>query len=117
MSTSTAAALIATALVSCGAYDNSVAVTDVTKEEVIVLTNPSSGPVHALAIRVTGHIDGEATLSVAYEGKLYDTATVKGAGTTRVRGGDWYSDSAVVLYRPTNVTAGELIIEYEFSNL
>jgi hypothetical protein len=96
-------------------YDRSVKVVDVQKEEVVILKNShSTNHVYGISIRGTGNIDGEASISLILNGEPYKTEMLKG----KVRfdwGGDWYSDTAEIRYKPNNVNSGELLIEYKFS--
>ena len=100
-------------LTACGTYDGSVSVGDVTTEQSIVLKNSKGGRVYSYSIRGTGHIDGKATATLMLDGKPYRTEQLD--GPVRFKwGGDWYSDTAVIVYRPDGVRSGTLIIEYGF---
>ncbi len=100
---------------ACTNYDHSVKVTDIRKEEVIILRNTNNPePVYGISIRGSGNIDGEATVSLILNGEAYKTEKLKGRVSFKW-GGDWYSDTAEIRYKPNNVNSGELVIEYKFS--
>ncbi len=48
--------------------------------------------------------------------KPYNTENITG-NVSFNWGGDWYSDSATIIYKATNVTEGNLIIEYNFETM
>lgn len=117
-----AAVSLALALLGgCGShdsYDQSLGIADVTNEQLIVLRNTKPGPVYALAIKCSGSIEGEAALSLMLSnGEPYATKQLKGSTSVVLTGGDWYSDTAELLYRPIAVRSGSLLIEYEFSTI
>ena len=104
-------------LAACVNYSRSVKVADVRKEEVIVLKHVyDSGHVYSIRIRGSGNIDGEATISLILNGEQYKTEKLHGAVSFKW-GGDWYSDTAEIRYKPSSVNFGELLIEYQFSTL
>jgi hypothetical protein len=102
-------------LSGCSHYDHSVQITDVQKEETILLKNfQNSGHVYSISIRGSDSIDGDATVSLILNGEKYKTEELTGA----VRfswGGDWYADRAEIRYEPNTVNSGELVIAYSFS--
>ncbi len=102
---------------SCANYDSSVKVSDVRKEEVVVLKYQNdSTHVTGINIRVTGKVNGGATISLMLDGKPYKKEELNG-GVNIKWGGDWYSDTAELRYIPRKVNSGELLIEYKFSTL
>jgi hypothetical protein len=102
---------------ACASYDQSARIADVRKAETIILENTGrSGNVHAIGIRGSGEIRGEATVTLMLNGKPYKTETL--SGPVRFKwGGDWYSNTAEIRYEPGEVSSGELVIEYRFSTL
>ena len=100
---------------ACANYDRAEKVADVRNEEVIILIN-SHYPEHVYGINIrgSGNIDEEATISLMLNGEAYKTEKLKGAVSFKW-GGDWYSDTAEIRYKPNNVNSGELVIEYKFS--
>ncbi len=73
---------------------------------------PREGNVYALAIHVSGEINGHATF-----------VTPRGTfslGPGRVdleTGGDYYEDKATLEYIPENVTEGQLVVKYKFRTI
>jgi len=113
--TGTAAFLLL--LYACTSYDQSTRIADVQKEEVLVLKHKyKSHHVYGISIRGTGSVDGEANISLILNGEPYKTEKLKGKVHFEW-GGDWYSDTAEIRYKPVNVKSGELAIEYKFSIL
>lgn len=102
---------------ACAGYDQSISVADVRKAETVILESTGKpGKVHAIGIRGSGEIEGEATVMLMLDGKPYKTETLN--GPVRFKwGGDWYSNSAEIRYEPGNVSSGKLVIEYRFSTL
>jgi len=101
-------------LAACVDYDRAIKVSDVRKEEVVtVKSNQSSGHVYGINIRGTGNIDGEASISLILNGEPYKTEILKGEVSFEWDG-DWYSDTAEIVYKPKLINSGELVIEYNF---
>ena len=97
-------------------------ITDVTKAQAVVLHKiPSQGHVHAVSIRVTGEIAGEATLqlfddrSPKSDGSAYRQQELAGPVNVTWEG-DWYSDEARIVYTPRKVSSGTIEIHYEFKD-
>ena len=102
---------------SCTKYDHEVKIADVRKPEVIMLKKePNAGPVYSIAIRGRGSLAGEARISLMEAGTPRNREDLNGKVSFHW-GGDWYSDTAEILYKPVNVWSGELIIEYHFSTV
>ncbi len=109
--------LLSMLLAACTAYDGFARPSDIRKEETIVLTDTQRGdPVYAMDIHIQGHIRGEAAISLMLNGKPYRTEKLSGLVSVNW-GGDWYSDTADIQYRPTTVSSGELLIQYKFHRL
>ncbi|MBE9114350.1 hypothetical protein IQ249_00415 [Lusitaniella coriacea LEGE 07157] len=100
--------------VSCDSYENSASVSDVTKEEVIVLeTTKKSEDISSINIKGRGQIDGEATIVLMLNGEPYKTETLKDE-VQFSWDGDWYSNTAEIRYTPVQVNSGDLTLEYSF---
>ena len=95
-----------------------IEIKDVTKEQMIMLAEinkPKS--VHSIRIKITGHIDGSATIQRSYEDKkMYEPELINGNVDLHL-GGDWYGDKCLIIYKPSNVTSGNLKIRYKFGAL
>lgn len=97
---------------------HSVEIMDVTKEQVITLRE-SNKPKNVIGLRlkITGYIDGSATIQRAYEDKkMYEPKMISGNVNLNL-GGDWYNDKCLIIYKPSNVTSGTLKIKYKFGTL
>jgi hypothetical protein len=93
---------------------SSVAVTDVRRAEILVLATKDTGAnVHALTIRVSGEIEGQATLTLILNGEPYKTEQLTGKISFEW-GGDWYADTAEIRYEPVNVQSGNVKLQYRF---
>lgn len=104
-------------LLSCFGCSPSQTVSDVTKNETIILRkNPSQGSVYALDVTGRGKIKGTAAIILELNGAAYKTAYL----TNSVRfnwSGDWYADEAKVIYQPISVDGGSLKLKYRFEAL
>jgi len=110
------AIILALLMEACSDYDSSTSISDVRREQLVVLKSGDPKPVHSINIQGKGHIEGEATISLMLNGKPYKTEKLNGA-TSFKWAGDWYSDTAEIQYRPTHVSSGELVLEYRFYTL
>jgi hypothetical protein len=89
-------------------------VADVTKAQTISLHKKTGqGHIHSYTVVGTGRIEGEATLSLMLNGKPYRTEHLSGDVQFKW-GGDWYSDAALIAYKPTSARSGSLKVEYTF---
>ena len=92
----------------------SVSVSDVMRNETLVLGTKTGKPyTHGVTIRGSGEIDGDATISLMLNGETYKVAKLHGSIDFEW-GGDWYSETAEVLYEPTNVRSGNVALHYKF---
>lgn len=103
-------------LASCSAYDQNVSIVNIDKPQEIILKNNNNKNTYALNIKVTGYIDGNAVMYLVLHDKPYKTKPLSGS-VDFTWGGDWYSNDAVIVYTPTNVTKGRLLINYGFETL
>ena len=91
-------------------------VADVTKAEIITLEKKSTqGHIHGITVIGKGHIDGDAEIVLLLSGTPYKTETLSG-DVDFTWGGDWYSDSAKVEYKPSSVKSGHLSLQYAFED-
>jgi len=74
------------------------------------------GPVYSIALRGSGAIDGEVTISLMLNGSVYKVEHLTGT-VSFVWAGDWYSDTAGVRYEPKAVMSGKVVLEYAFHTL
>ena len=105
--------LIFTVLASCSSYDQSITVNNTDKPQEIILKNSNNVIPYALNIKITGYIDGTASMHLMLNEKPYKIKAV-GNNVDITWGGDWYSNEAVIIYTPDNVTKGNLLINYGF---
>ncbi len=103
-------------LSSCDRYDQKVSIFDVTKTEVLILKSDKKGKVISLKVLGDGVLRGKAHLSLMLNGKPYKTEMLTG-NIKFEWGGDWYADSATIIYSPVNVNAGNLSLRYRFKTL
>jgi hypothetical protein len=107
-----AAVLVAAFTCECGRQ--SAALPDVTQPADLVLSaRPWDGwplSISGLSVRVSGEIDGEAEVWAG------DGAPQRVAGRVDWSAPihDWFSPSCHFHYRPKNVSAGRLVVCYEF---
>lgn len=92
------------------------AIVDVTKPQTLTLKCDATRKVHALEINGSGRIEGDATIALMLNGAPYKSETLRGNIDFKWNG-DWYSDSAEIVYSPRSVTSGELTLTYEFHGL
>jgi hypothetical protein len=92
----------------------SVSISDVRQCETLVLGTKTGNPyTHGITIRGSGEIDGDATISLLLNGEQYKVAKLNGR-IDFAWGGDWYSETAEVRYKPTSVRAGKVVLHYRF---
>ena len=111
-------ALLPILTVSCGQPPHQqIEIKNITNTETLILKKLSNqSNIHSLKIKGSGNIDGEAKISLILNGKEYKTANLSGM-VNFDWGGDWYSDSAEIIYHPINVKGGKISINYCFFNL
>ena len=95
-----------------------VNITDVTKEEIIILSAKGTEQnVHGIKIVVIGNIKGEATIYRYYhDGRIYKEYAIK-EKVCKFMGGEYYSNTCKLKYKPSNVTSGRLRIKYKFKTI
>jgi len=102
-------------LSGCHIYEHQAEIRDVTVRETLILKkNSAQEHIHKLTIWVRGELDGNASLSLMLDGEIYDTAELSGKFDLEMYGGDWYSDSAELIYKPTGVKNGSVKLIYTF---
>jgi len=103
------ALLSAVFIVGCS---KAVEIENVAAPETIVLQSNNQTP-HRIKISGKGKIEGTAHISLMLEGKPYKTEEL--SGDVRFEwANDWYSEEAVVEYKPGNATSGNLTLRYDF---
>ena len=104
-------------LVGCGTGKQTYTIPDITKQSTITLRKlPSQGNIHSITVTGKGHIDGNAKIVLIVSGKPYKTESLSGDIDFKW-GGDWYSDSATIEYKPTSIKSGYLNLRYNFDDL
>ena len=102
-------------LFACNLHEQVVDVRDVAKEENLILKKEKGQEhIHRLDIKIVGELDGDAEMSLMLNGKVYETAELSGMFDLKMYGGDWYSDSAELIYEPLNAKSGKVTIVYKF---
>ncbi len=92
-------------------------ISDVARPCVIMLEKRAGqGNVYSVSIRVEGHIEGIAELSLNENGRSYRSERLSGKVDLNLNG-DWYTNSAELKYRPVSVRKGVLRITYDFHSL
>ncbi len=74
------------------------------------------GNVYSVSIRLEGHLEGVAEISLNSNGKPYRNERLSGNVKFSLDG-DWYTDSAELKYRPISVKRGFLRVTYDFKDL
>ena len=101
---------------SCTNYEQQLEITDLKKSHVLLLHKiPSQKNVYSMGIHCYGKLDGEAELVLMLNGAQYKIERLKGK-VNFTWSGDWYSDSMELRYQPGIVSAGQLFIEYTFTD-
>ncbi len=104
-------------VIGCGVVKQTHSVADVTKPETITLKKQSSqGSIHSMSVVGKGHLDGTAEIVLILNGKPYKTEHLSGDVDFQW-GGDWYSDSAKIEYKPSSVKNGHLSLQYKFEDI
>ena len=100
---------------SCGLHEMSADLEDVSSREVIVIRKDvCQEHIHRLEIRVAGELDGKGELSLILNRKPYVTLELSGKFDIKMYEGDWYSDTARIVYEPDGVTKGTVKLIYQF---
>jgi hypothetical protein len=106
-----------TFLVGCSGNNQEYNIADVTKPETIMLKKVSSqGNIYSMTVVGRGYLDGTAEIVLILNGKPYKTESLSG-DVDFSWGGDWYSDSAKVEYKPSSVKSGNLSLKYKFEDI
>ncbi|MFH1645000.1 MAG: hypothetical protein ABIB11_01130 [Candidatus Omnitrophota bacterium] len=87
-----------------------------TKETVILTKMPSKGNIYGIKIKISGKIEGESKISLILNDEEYKTNRLNG-NFSFIWGGDWYADTAKIIYEPINAKNGNIFIEYEFEDI
>ena len=103
-------------LASCAKYDQKHIIKNASESQTIVLKNNNKGNVHSIYISGSGFIKGDAKIILMLNEKPYKIEKVKG-NVSFEWGGDWYSEKATIIYTTSNVTEGNLVIEYNFETI
>ncbi len=104
-------------LVGCVPGKQTYTITDITKQSTITLRKlRSQGDIHSMTLTGKGHIDGNAKIVLILNGKPYKTESLSGDIDFKWRG-DWYSDSAQIVYKPSSVRRGYLVLQYKFEDV
>lgn len=99
---------------SCSIFDRTVQIKDVSKPEQITISKaPLQGNVYLISIQVTGKLDGTASIALMMNGKPYLSEKMHNSVNFQWEY-DWYSDVAVIQYKPIDVKSGKLTIYYRF---
>jgi len=69
--------------------------------------------VTSLLIQGDGYVDGQGTLSLYLDGQPYRSEKLWGDISIKWNG-DWYSDSAQLVYQPATASCGHLTLKYSF---
>jgi hypothetical protein len=101
----------------CGTATQSLSLEDVSQPARIVLSKQShQGDIHRLSVVGSGKIIGEATLTLYLGDEPYRHELLANEVGFSWEG-DWYADTAELVYAPTNVTGGTLHLSYTFGDL
>ncbi len=103
-------------LASCTGYDQKASIKRIKQQQEIILKNNGNKNVHALNIKINGHIDGDASIYLMLNKKPYKIKHISG-DVDYIWSGDWYDNKAIIIYKPKNVTNGNLHIYYGFRTL
>ena len=86
------------------------------QERLLLSSKHKSDTVHGIRIKGFGNIEGRASISLILNGKPYRTEALSGE-VDFYWSGDWYSDTAEILYQPADVASGTVTLRYEFLSL
>jgi len=105
-------------LISCAkTLDQQTEVKDIRKKETIILSKkPSQDNIHSIKINISGTIEGESKISLILNNEEYKTNKLNGNCSFNW-GGDWYADTAKIIYQPINAQNGNITIRYEFKDI
>ena len=78
----------------------------------LTIDNEAKFP-HSMDLRIKGKLNGKAIIGYGWsDTTIYQSDTVEN-GFEKLFGGDWYSDSCFVFYKPITATSGEIEIQCE----
>ncbi len=101
-------------ITACGIYEQKIEIPDVSVKKTFILKkDPDQGHIHRLEIQFVGELDGDAEMTLILNGEPYDTAELSGTFDL-MYSGDWYTDSAELIYQPSGVKSGHFKIIYQF---
>ena len=103
-------------LASCAKYDQKYIVKNASESQTIVLKNNNKANVNSIHISGSGYLKGKAQIVLMLNEKPYKTEKITGNVNFKWSG-DWYSEEATIIYTATNVTEGNLVIEYNFESI
>ncbi len=104
-------------VVGCSQGKQTHSIADVSKSETIVLNKLSSqSNIHGISIVGKGHLDGSSEIVLILNGKSYKVERLSGDVNFKW-GGDWYSDSVNIEYKPSSVKNGHLKLQYIFKDI
>jgi hypothetical protein len=102
---------------SCTKYDQRLEIKNLSKPQVLILQKKTDQKIIvSMRVHCYGKVEGEAQLVLMLNGAPYKTEKLNGKVNFKW-GGDWYADSMELRYRPDNITSGQLVIDYTFSDL
>ncbi len=100
---------------TCNQYKRQTDVENVGSREVIVLKKDTCQQhIHKLEIRIIGEVDGKGKVSLFLDRKPYVTSELSGKFDIKMYSGDWYSDTARIVYEPDDVKKGNIKLIYQF---
>jgi|GEM_PF-1151236 hypothetical protein len=100
--------------VSCSKYDDELRIQEVAKTQLITIRKHlNTGFVYSISIQGSGTLVGMAKISLM-EGDILRNKEDLSGDISFHWGGDWYSDTAEIVYEPSGVPSGELVLKYIF---
>lgn len=100
----------------CSGSEQSYRFPDVTVGEKAVFKKlAGQGNIHGFELKGDGYIDGKAEITLFLNGTPYRTEKLHGDVSFNWNG-DWYADSAEVVYKPATVKYGHLTVLYGFKD-
>ncbi len=105
-------------LIACAkVLDQQTEIKDVRKIETIILSKKTSqGNIRGIKIKISGTLEGESKISLILNNREYKTKKLKDNFSFNW-GGEWYSDTAEIIYQPINTKNGTVTINYEFKDI
>ncbi len=101
-------------LISIKSFNQQIEIKDIRKKEIIILRkNLSQRYIHNIKINISGTIKGQSTISLILNNKEYKINKLNGDFSFNW-GGDWYDDTAKIIYQPISTQNGNVTIQYKF---